>query len=103
MKKIQRPDSTTVVDEIRFHVIKNKEELLNITERSDKNSLFGYKSGVDETTFQPTFWFMIKDKDTDTDIKSWEVWGNYIVTLELIIETGLQNYFEKYNMIKGLS
>ena len=63
MKKIVRPESTTVVFELLFHEIKSIDELRNILIGVAPKDISVFRRYVDPDTFQPLIAFQIKAND----------------------------------------
>lgn len=59
MKTIQRPESTTIILEEKFHFIKSKEELKNVLEGVKEEELLLWGRLIDVDSFQPLVAFII--------------------------------------------
>lgn len=69
MKKIKRPDSTTIVVETFYHYIKNTDEVRNIFSIPYKQIIL-LNRFIDFDTFQPLVGFLVlRDKSSDDGIK----------------------------------
>lgn len=82
MKVIERPESTTVILEFLFHVIKDEKEIKNVMEGHTEDDLFIVSRVVDEISFQPKMYFALKEKN-----KSFNEWKKYVATMKLVEDT----------------
>jgi len=78
MKIIERPETTTVVAEFYFHVVKDEKEVKNIMEGHTENDLFVVAIKFDEITFEPTLYFAIREN------KPFITWKKYVASIELL-------------------
>ena len=81
MKKIERPDSTSYVMEVPFHLIKNKIEFENIMKDIVNDQIIDLGLFIEPNTFQPMKYFAIKLKPDD----GFPFWLKYVVELELTV------------------
>ena len=81
MKKIERPMSTTYVDELLFHYCDTVEQVKNAFANVDPKDIFIYKRWIDMDTFQP--WLLVFVKNDDELMCNWYKW---IVPLELGVQ-----------------
>jgi hypothetical protein len=66
MKKIERTDSTTIVFEYLFHVIKDEKEADNVLKDVTSERFFEFQRFVDEKTFAPWVAFGIPNNKRTT-------------------------------------
>jgi hypothetical protein len=78
-RTIERPDSTTIVDETAFHLIRNAREFRNVLVGVEPKDVVIWKKAVDMLTFMPQLYFIIKPKDGSPLVHGFK----YIVSLEL--------------------
>lgn len=78
MKIIERPETTTIVAEFYFHVVKDEKEVKNIMEGHTEDDLFVVAKKVDEITFEPTLYFAIREN------KPFITWKKYVASIELL-------------------
>jgi hypothetical protein len=86
MKVIERPTSTTYVDEYTFHLIKNKEEVKNVLVGYSREDILVIRRTIDMDTFTPILWFALKREH-----KQFYDWLKYVVPYELILGSPLEN------------
>ena len=81
MKVIERPMSTSYVDDAIFHYCKTKEEAENAFRGVDPEDIITWGRFTDMETFQPLLMVMVKKND-----KPVKEWFKYIVPMELYTE-----------------
>ena len=81
MKIIERPMSTSYVDDAIFHYCKTKEETENAFKGVDPEDIITWGRTVNMETFQPLLAVMVKDKNKP--VKDWFKW---IIPMELYTE-----------------
>lgn len=79
MKIIERPESTTYVLDMPFHLIKDEKEAENVRKLIGDKKIFQVQRIVDMQTFQPMLAFAIPEDD-----KPFSEWMKYVAKLELI-------------------
>ena len=79
MKVIERPMSTTHVQEYMFHLIKDEAEAKNVSNILGDRKPFIVQRSVDMATFQPLLYFAIPN-----DTKPFSEWSKYVTPLTLM-------------------
>lgn len=80
MKVIERPETTTLVVEELYHLVKDAKEMKNIMAGVDANDIFKIRISMNPQTFQPMLFFAIKKEG-----KPFSDWMKYVAPLELTV------------------
>lgn len=92
-KIIQRPESTTIIDERPFHLLKNKQEMKNVMKGLNWNEdVLIWKQYVDIKSFGPMIMFLVKDKS-----KQLYSYLGYVAPMEIMVKDDEQNETEQQN------
>lgn len=88
VRDVVRPDSTTKVISIPFHVLKNGKETKNVFEKVNPEDVVLIQRLIDSHTFQPEVAFMIKRKQPDNmSIQAFNQY--YIGLMEYFVDAGI--------------
>lgn len=79
MRVIERPDSTTVVVETLFHLIRHETEAKNALSGVKEEDIIQFMRAIDPATFQPILYFIIKKEG-----KPISEWLKYCAPMELM-------------------
>jgi len=82
VKVLKRPESTSIIIERTYHLIKNQIELVNIFESVDPNNVIFEERIIDDQMFQPQQAVLIRERINELISLT-----RYIVPYELICET----------------
>ena len=90
MKKIERPMSTTVIDELPFHYCKTVEEVNNAFAGVKPEDVFMYRRTVDMETFQPQLMILVKTRSEM--VSDWYKW---VVPMELYVASDALQFLKE--------